>query len=315
MSACPICGSGGAAPLFRQTDRLYHATAREFAVVRCESCGLRRLDPQPTPEELRQYYPESYWFAPDGGPAGRLEEAYRRIVLGDHVRFVESALRRSAARGPLLDVGSGGGLFLGMLRARGFRGVGLDVSPQGAAVAWRLQGVPTICAQLEKAPLRPGAFAAITMFHVLEHLPDPRAFLRAARNLLAPDGRLIVQIPNAASWQGRLLGRRWMWNLDVPRHLFDYRAADLEKLLDRCGFEVLRRNYFSLRDNPAGLASSLAPGLDPRPRRLRRIPESAALRLARDLAYFALAAAALPFAAAEAAFHAGSTVMMEARPV
>jgi SAM-dependent methyltransferase len=314
MSACMACGSDRAAPLFLQTDRLYHTTSREFAVVRCESCGLARLDPQPSPEELRQYYPESYWFAPDGGAAGRLEETYRRAVLGDHVRFVESALRRSAARGLLLDVGSGGGLFLGMIRARGFRGVGLDVSPQAAAVAWRRQGVPSICALLENAPFRPAAFAAITMFHVLEHLPDPRACLLAARDLLAPDGRLIVQVPNAASWQCRLLGRRWN-GLDVPRHLFDYRDADLEKLLDSRGFEVVRRKYFSWRDNPAGLASSVAPGLDPMARRVRRVPETGAVRLARDLAYFALAVAALPFAAAEAAFHAGATVMMEARRV
>jgi SAM-dependent methyltransferase len=314
MSACMACGSDRAAPLFLQTDRLYHTTSREFAVVRCESCGLARLDPQPSPEELRQYYPESYWFAPDGGAAGRLEETYRRAVLGDHVRFVKSALRHSSAQGPLLDVGSGGGLFLGMMRARGFRGVGLDVSPQAAGVAWRLQGVPSICALLEKAPFRPGAFAAITMFHVLEHLPDPRACLDAARNLLAPDGRLIVQVPNAASWQCRLLGRRWN-GLDVPRHLFDYRDEDLEKLLDSRGFEVVRRKYFSWRDNPAGLASSLAPGLDPMARRVRRIPETGAVRLARDLAYFAIAVAALPFAAAEAAFHAGATVMMEARRV
>jgi hypothetical protein len=110
------------------------------------------------------------------------------------------------------------------------------------------------------------------------------------------------------------LGRRWN-GLDVPRHLFDYRDTDLEKLLNSCGFEVLRRKYFSWRDNPAGLASSLAPGLDPMARRVRRIPETPAIRLARDLAYFALAVAALPLAAAEAAFHAGATVMMEARRV
>jgi SAM-dependent methyltransferase len=314
MSACLVCGSDRAALLFLQTDRLYHTTTREFAVVRCERCGLARLDPRPSPEELRQYYPEGYWFTPGGGTAGRMEEAYRRAVLRDHIRFVEDALGHSSARGPLLDMGSGGGLFLGILRARGFRGIGLDVSPRAASVAWRLQGVPSICALPERAPLRPGAFAAITMFHVLEHLPDPRACLTAARDLLAPDGRLIIQVPNEASWQSRMLGRRWN-GLDVPRHLFDYRDVDLEKLLHSCGFDVLRRKYFSWRDNPAGLASSVAPALDPMARRMRRTPETPALRLARDLAYFAIAVAALPFAAVEAAFHAGATVMMEARRV
>ena len=76
---------------------------------------------------------------------------------------------------------------------------------------------------------------------------------------------------------------------------------------------VVRRKYFSLRDNPAGLASSVAPGLDPMARRVRRVAESAGARLAKDLAYLGLTAAALPFTLAEAAFGAGSTVMMEAR--
>ena len=150
------------------------------------------------------------------------------------------------------------------------------------------------------------------MFHVLEHLHDPRAYLEAARALLKPAGALVVQVPNAACWQFRLLGAEWT-GLDVPRHLIDFRARDLEALLELCGFEVVRRKYFSLRDNPAGLASSLAPWLDPMARRVRRVPESGAAKLAKDLVYLALVAAALPFTLLEAACGAGSTVMMEAR--
>jgi SAM-dependent methyltransferase len=307
-----MCGGDGASFLFHQTDRLYGTTQKEFAVVRCRQCGLARLDPRPSRQELRAYYPETYWFAPDPSLVGRLEEWYRRLVLRGHVRFVERALRSSRAHGPLLDVGCGGGLFLGMMRRRGFRVIGLDFSPQAAAVAWRHQQAPAVAGDLEHAPWRRGSFAAISMSHVLEHLPDPRAYLAAAHHLLAPDGRLIVHVPNAASWQFRLLGRAWN-GVDVPRHLFDYRDQDVERLLQSSGFEVVRRSYFSLRDNPAGLATSLAPGLDPMARRVRKVSERAAARLAKDLAHLALAAAALPFTLAEAACRAGSTVMMEAR--
>jgi SAM-dependent methyltransferase len=312
MSACLVCGCDRSAPLFMASDRLYRTTSKEFAVVRCRECGLARIEPQPAPEELRRYYPEDYWFAPGESLASRLEEAYRRAVLRDHVQFVAQALKRARARGPLLDVGCGGGLFLGMMRERGFRVAGLDVSREAAAIAWRRQRAPAVCGDLANAPLRAASFAGITMFHVLEHLHDPRAYLVAARNLLAPDGRLVVQVPNAASWQFRLLGPRWN-GLDVPRHLFDFRGRDMEKLLGSCGFEVVRRKYFSLRDNPAGLASSVAPALDPMARRVRRVAESAGVRLAKDLAYFALVAAALPLTLVEAACRAGSTVMIEAR--
>lgn len=313
MTGCLVCGSPQSEPLFTASDRLYHTTSKQFAVVRCGECGLVRLDPHPTPLELGQYYPENYWFSPDETTASRMEEAYRRLVLRDHVRFVTQALRSSRATGPLLDIGCGGGLFLGMMRQRGFRVVGLDFSRQAAAIAWRRQLSPAICADVEKAPLRAGSLAGITMFHVMEHLYDPRAYLNAARELLAQDGRLVVQVPNASSWQFRLLGRAWN-GVDVPRHLFDFRDRDVERLLQGCGFEVIRRKYFSLRDNPAGLASSLAPSLDPMARRVRRLPESPGLRLTKDLVYLAMVVAALPFTLAEAACRAGSTVMIEARP-
>src|ERR1039458_6045499 len=142
----------------------------------------------------------------------------------------------STARGPLLDVGCGGGLFLGMMRRRGLRVVGLDFSREAAGIAWRRQQVPALAGDLERAPLRAGSFAGLTMFHVMEHLYDPRAYLAAARELLAPDGRLVVQAPNAASWQARLLGRAWN-GADIPRHLTDFRGGDLEKMVESAGFE------------------------------------------------------------------------------
>jgi SAM-dependent methyltransferase len=234
------------------------------------------------------------------------------LVLRGHVGFVARAMKGSKAGGPLLDVGCGGGLFLGMMRERGFRVVGLDSSREAAATAWRRQQAPAVCGDLARAPFRARSCAGITMFHVLEHLYDPRAYLTSAWELLAPDGRLVVQVPNAGCWQFRLLGRRWN-GLDIPRHLFDYRDRHVERLLEECGFEVLRRKYFSLRDNPAGLATSVAPDLDPMARRVRAVPESGGARLAKDAVYLALVAAALGPTLLEAAFGAGSTVTIEAR--
>ena len=312
MSGCVLCGETAGAVLFSATDRLYRTTAARFDVVRCRGCGLLRLHPRPSPAELRAYYPANYWFAPDSTTAARLEEAYRRVVLRDHVRFVQRAVEAAGVPGPVLDVGCGGGLFLGMLRERGCKVLGLDVSAEAAGIAWRRHGVPAVCGLLENEPLAPGSCAAVTMFHVLEHLPDPRAYLEAAGRLLRPGGTLVVQVPNAACWQFRLLGAAWT-GVDVPRHLVDFRARDIETLVASCGFRVVRSKHFSLRDNPAGLASSLAPALDPMARRVRRLSESGVGKLARDLVYFGLVAAALPFAALEAAFRAGSTVMVEAR--
>ncbi len=272
-----------------------------------------RLYPKPKPSELSQYYPASYWFEPEQSTAARLEEVYRRFVLGDHIRFVERALNSSTETGPVLDVGCGGGLFLKMLAGKGRSVVGLDFSLDAANIAWKRNGVPATCASLSKAPFADGSCAGLTMFHVLEHLYDPAAYLEAARKLLKPDGRLIVQVPNAACWQFLLFGEKWN-GVDVPRHLFHFKDRDLCSLLESCGFVVLRRKYFSLRDNPAGLATTLAPSLDPMARRIRGTPETPRARLFRNLLYFALVAASVPFTAVEAACLAGSTIMVEARP-
>jgi 2-polyprenyl-3-methyl-5-hydroxy-6-metoxy-1,4-benzoquinol methylase len=310
--ACTACGCREARLRFAATDRLYRTTEKTFQIVECLGCGLLRLSPQPSPDELAAYYPRNYWFDPAESAASRMEERYRRLVLWDHVRFVARALRESGESGPVLDVGCGGGLFLGMLRKLGHRVIGLDLSTQAAKLAWATHRVPAITGNLGAAPVAPASCAAVTMFHVLEHVLQPQVYLVAAHRLLRPSGRLIVQVPNAASWQFALLGRRWN-GVDAPRHLHLFRAADIERMLDTAGFQVLRRKYFSLRDNPAGLATSIARSLDPMARRIRQIPESGAKRLAKDLAYLALTLAAVPFTALEAVFDAGSTIMIEAR--
>ncbi len=177
MSVCLVCGSERSTAMFQGSDRLYHTTTKQFSVIRCGECGLLRLDPQPPPEELGRYYPDNYWFAPDDSPASRMEEAYRRLVLRDHVQFVARALESSTARGPLLDVGCGGGLFLGMMRERGFRVVGLDNSREAAGIAWRRQQVPAVVADTELASTaRPQPGRA-------DHVSRDGAPLRSARLL------------------------------------------------------------------------------------------------------------------------------------
>jgi 2-polyprenyl-3-methyl-5-hydroxy-6-metoxy-1,4-benzoquinol methylase len=268
------------------------------------------MHPWPTLEELPHYYPSTYWFSPVETTVSRLEEQYRRLVLGDHVRFVTGAVAPSA--GSVLDVGCGGALFGRLLKERGYQTFGLDNSQQAAKVAWRQNGVPVVTGSFASSPFPPASFAVVTMFHVLEHLYDPGAYIEAAWHLLKPGGRLIVQVPNAASWQTLVFGEHWN-GFDLPRHLINFRASDIQSLVSQKGFKVLRVKHFSLRDNPAGFASSLAPGLDPMARRVRAKDETPAGRLLRNLAYFGLVVGGVPFAVLEAACGAGASVMVDAQ--
>lgn len=306
---CPACGDAHPRVLFEATDRLYHTTGKRFQIIECKACRLIRLEPRPSGKELAGYYPDRYWFSPEG-PAGRMEETYRRLVLRDHVHFVRQALANSDGGGYVVDVGCGNGLLLSLVPWRKI--LGLDTSRKALSVAWKQNGVPAACADLVNAPLARESCSVITMFHVIEHLAEPVRYLEAALELLTPGGRLVVQVPNASCWQFILFGENWN-GIDVPRHLINYRQRDIENLLNFCGFEVTRRKHFSLRDNPAGMASSLAPGLDPMARRVRQVKESTGMRLLKDAAYFGLALAALPFTLVEAACGCGSTIMIEAR--
>jgi hypothetical protein len=151
------------------------------------------------------------------------------------------------------------------------------------------------------------------MYHVLEHVHDPRRVICEARRLLAPQGALIVQVPNLSCWQYRIFRSRWN-GLDAPRHLYNFRFEDLKRLLEGCGFRINRVKHFSLRDNPTGLATTVAPAFDPVARHVRGRDRNPAANLLKSLVYFALVIASLPFAAIEAAFKHGSSVMVEARP-
>jgi hypothetical protein len=111
-----------------------------------------------------------------------------------------------------------------------------------------------------------------------------------------------------------MLGANWT-GLDVPRHIHVFRSSDLRRLLRSCGFEIVREKHFSLRDHPAGLATGLAAGLDPVARAIRGSDHGGAGRLVKDLLYFGLTAAVLPFTLIESLFGKGSSVMIEARKI
>ena len=301
---CLLCNSAESAPLVTSEDRLFAIAPGVYSLVECRNCGMVRLSPQPTPEQVAGFYAKNYWFA-----GGRLQELYRRLVLLDHVRFASKAVSPGRL---VLDVGCGGGLFLRMMKERGFNVLGLDFSSEAARIAWDQNRVRVLVGDLGSAPIEPASCALITMYHVLEHLPDPAGYLRAAAGLLERDGRLIVQVPDRACWEAAMLGIHWT-GLDVPRHLYVFRSSDLRRLVVSCGFEIVREKHFSLRDHPAGLATGIAPSIDPVVRAIRGMDRNVVTRLSKDLLYLGLTASMLPFTLFESLFGKGSSVTIEAR--
>lgn len=316
MPKCPICAAGGATMFVVARDRLFGLASGNFRLHRCPSCGCIFQHPLPDPAAIASFYPREYWWSGNlqAGPTGvihRMERAYREFVALDHVRFLERCGAGSNGRS-LLDIGCGGGLFLHLARKRGYSPHGMDASAQAVAVAQSQYNLPVRQGEIGSPVWEGTRFDFITMFHVLEHLIDPGMALAYARELLLPGGSLILQVPNVASYQARLFGARW-YGLDVPRHLINFTPRSLALLLDGAGFKYRVAQKFSLRDNPAAMASSLAISLDPIGRRVRGKRAGAIVEGALEFGYLGLTLVALVPTWIESVCGHSATIWVHAR--
>jgi 2-polyprenyl-3-methyl-5-hydroxy-6-metoxy-1,4-benzoquinol methylase len=318
---CPVCLSPSTAPAFTGSDILFETTTKQFQLQLCAACRCLFLNPPPSSDEIAAYYPPQYWWSGSRPTLlRRLESVYRRFALRGHIAFIRAAGRRlpqgSGMR--LLDVGCGNGTLIGLLKPYGFDVLGVDSSAEAANVAREEHRVRVLSGTLGDAAFAGNWFDIVTMFHVMEHVSNPRELLAEVRRIVKPGGVVIVQVPNLDSWQFRWFGVRW-YGLDVPRHVVDYSQSAILGLLESSGFRITRTKHFNLRDNAPALVSSLAPALDPlsRPIRLRRrnAREAFALSWAKHLTYLVLVVCAYPVALLEAAAGRGATVMIEAQKV
>ena len=315
---CPVCLNLASAPALTGSDLLFETTAKTFTLHLCASCRCLFLNPMPGEEEIAGFYPQQYWWNTSKAQANatlkKLESIYRKLALRDHVSFiVRAAGNRSGL--DILDVGCGGGTLLGLLKQRGFNPLGVDFSQEAARVAERDNGVRVIVGSLEQAVFPRESFDIVTLFHVMEHVTNPRAVLAEVARVLKPDGVVILQVPNIDSWQFQALGAKW-YGLDIPRHVIDYSKDAMLKLLDDSGFVTRRIKHFNLRDNAPALVSSLFPSLDPISRAVRHrkhgLRESAPAAWLRHATYLAFVICAYPFAMLESAAGRGATLMIEA---
>jgi len=182
--------------------------------------------------------------------------AHRRIRRSPELRIFKRALADLEAlvpKGQLLDVGCGPGVFLGLAREAGWQVQGVELSRRHVEKARATLGIEPWQGDFLAAPLAPGSFEAVTMWDFLEHVLDPAAVLARARELLRPDGLLLVFTIDTSSLfntAGDLLYRLTNGRLARPiellydaRHNYYFSRRSLAHLLDRCGFRVERWRY------------------------------------------------------------------------
>ncbi len=216
---CPLCGGAELAHELTSTNG--------YDVVRCGGCRLVFVDARkaPPPSELYPAFEQS-----DTAAQRSARQALSLFTL-QRAKVVEAA----KPSGRLLDYGAGAGGFARFMAGRGFEAVGLEPYSLGTTLEEpRLRLVRAPLADV-KASL--GTFDVITMWHVLEHVLNPVEVLAQLRSMLAPDGVLVVSVPNFASWQSEIFKGGW-FHLDPPRHVLQFEPDTLAECLRRAGFAV-----------------------------------------------------------------------------
>ena len=311
---CAVCGETRSKPLFfaRDSDRL---SPEPFGIVRCESCGMTFVSPRPAGDALASYYGRGYYDKPgeDSGGAGR---RLARLFMAERVAKAEAG----RAPGRVLDVGCGEGTFLAAMSRRGWDAWGVEISKDGAARAAARPGLRIFDKPLEECGFEPRSFDLITLWHSIEHVPDPERLLRRIADLVKDDGAVFLAFPNAESLDFRLFGPNW-FHLDPPRHLHYFSPATMGKLLERCGLTTSSVGQWSLEYNPFGFAQSVLNLATSRfnflYRKLKGTLAPDQPVAARDvvltaLLFPALAAASLPYALLAAALGASGCVDVRA---
>ncbi|MCB1278112.1 class I SAM-dependent methyltransferase [Prosthecobacter sp.] len=213
---CPACDASAVAEVGR---------AGVCDLWRC-SCGFVFADRA----TWRDPYSNRDYYDPANQPA---EEYPLRITTTERDRI--ASVRRFVQSGRLLDFGGGIGKTALAGHAAGFSAIVLEDSHKAVSdgkahhpeIEW-LEG-KTIPDSIEDSSLD-----VITLFHVLEHLPDPRAALSQLHRKLRPGGLLVVEVPNWGSHMRWLHGLRWQFVLD--HHLNHFTAASLTSLVEKAGF-------------------------------------------------------------------------------
>ena len=272
------------------------------------------LDPRPGPGMIQEAYDEEYY----GAGARKFIPAIERVVdaFRDGRALLAARLLRAAgatASARVLDIGCGSGQFLARLGRMGHECHGTELSAETGARAAKVPGLRLHFGELTKETFPSGSFDLISIWHVLEHLPDPDSVLRLCHGWLREGGVLLLAVPNIDSWQARLFGGSW-FHLDPPRHLYHFNRPSLTGALVRSGFRVRRTRTLSWEQNVYGILQSTLNALGfPRDEFYEVLkgnrPITAKPRLPVEAAILLLLSpAAFLFAALEGLFGSGGTL-------
>jgi 2-polyprenyl-3-methyl-5-hydroxy-6-metoxy-1,4-benzoquinol methylase len=243
---CPVCYS-------RETKEKYppeNVDGKTLQIVECRECRhyftlfFSDID-------VNKYYDDKDYRIRDNR-----ETIFHKIQEVEYGNVLKSVRKLTSGK-EVLDFGSGKGIFLSVAKKEGYQVAGVETSGPRADYARRIFGLEINSDFFSQGCIFGRRFPVITMFHVLEHIPDTRMLLKHlyADNLTA-DGVAVLEVPNFGSWQSMWSGSRWM-HIDVPRHVSHFTEDTLRSLIKECGMEIVRKETFSLHLGIIGMTHTV----------------------------------------------------------
>ena len=217
----------------------YTVSGEVFPLASCQSCSLRFTQDVPGAFEIAPYYKSDAYISHTEtrkGIINRLYHLVRNRTLIRKRKLIEKWTQRNS--GKLLDIGSGTGAFPGEMTKHGWETVGLEPDEEARSMARRVHHIELLGIQ-KLFSMAPESFDAITLWHVLEHVHDLKAYFSQIGKLIRPGGRVFIAVPNFTSYDAGVYGHFWA-AYDVPRHLYHFSPSAMEMLVKENDLRLLK---------------------------------------------------------------------------
>jgi 2-polyprenyl-3-methyl-5-hydroxy-6-metoxy-1,4-benzoquinol methylase len=233
---CPVCDSPESKQLYQpwvhenDPSKLYGAASGipgTQTIVGCSVCEMIYESPRYDAATIIKGYEASEESGHDSQYPMRVDSFYRSLKsLSGKIPAVGSKV---------LDIGTAGGAFLDAATKYGYDAYGMEPSHYLVDKGCE-RGLQIRQGTIESHTFEPNSFDMITLWDVIEHLPDPKFALKETRKLLKPDGVLLINYPDIGTLQAKMAGKRFWWILSV--HLHHFSRDTIEKICDKTGFST-----------------------------------------------------------------------------
>jgi len=216
----------------------YSVSEEVFDLVKNDAFGFLVTTPQPDLGKLPEYYKSDDYISHTDSKRNLFERTYhiiKKMALRRKLSLINSF---SKQKGTLLDVGCGTGDFLELSKQKGWRGVGIEPNDEARAIANKKTN-NSVYKTNHLLNLENHSFDIITLWHVLEHLPNLEEHIAEFKRLLKPNGTLIIAVPNYKSYDAKIYKTYWA-AFDVPRHLWHFSKESIKILMETFKMNVVK---------------------------------------------------------------------------